>query len=326
MPRVRMPADVEREDQVLAGLTVRQLLIIGMPGLALWGAYSTLGHLVPPLVAAAIAVPVMGAAVAAALVRRDGLSLDRLAWSAVRFLRAPKQRATRTQEPAALPSWISANTPPLPAPLQLPLERIGDEGTLDLGEHGTAIVLSCSTVNFSLRTGSEQNALVQGFGSFLNSLGATAPVQLLVRAESVRLDPVIAAVDAAAPTLPHPALEQAARTHADFLSELAQSRDLLYRQVLLVLREPGSPGSGAAATVRRRAEDAARALAGAGSSARILDGPGVAAVLSSAASPVGRPPPEGLASPEAVITGPPPEDQEDHAYRQEEKDTRQPDE
>ena len=140
-----------------------------------------------------------------------------------------------------------------------------------------------------------------------------------MRAESVRLDPVIAAVDAAAPTLPHPALEQAASAHADFLSDLARTRDLLYRQVLLVLREPGVQGRHGAATVRRRAEDAARALAGAGSSAHVLNGPSVAAVLASAAAPADRPPPpEGLAPPEAVITGPPLQGEEEHVHTQEE--------
>lgn len=319
MSRVRMPADVEREDQVLAGLTVRQLLIIGVPVLLVWAGISALSGTVPMPILVVAGVPLVGAAVAAALVRRDGLSLDRLALAALRFVRAPKRRATHTAQPAPVPSWINAHTPPLPAPLRLPLERIGDDGTLDLGEHGTAIVLSCSTVNFGLRTETEQNALVAGFGNFLNSLGPTTPTQLLVRSESVRLDPVIAAVDAAAPTLPHLALQQAAAAHADFLAELARTRDLLYRQVLLVLREPGVQGRHGAATVRRRAEDAARALAGAGSSAHVLNGPSVAAVLASAAAPTDRPPPpEGLAPPEAVITGPPLQGEEEHVHTQEE--------
>src|SRR5690625_5121852 len=179
MSRIRMPADVEREDQVLAGLTVRQLLIIGVPGLAIWAGISALSATVPMPILIVAGVPLIGAAIAAALVRRDGLSLDRLVWAAVRFMRAPKHRATHAWPPAPLPSWINARTPPLPAPLQLPLERIGDDGTLDLREHGCAVVLECSTVNFSLRTESEQDALVSGFGSFLNSLSPTNPVQLL---------------------------------------------------------------------------------------------------------------------------------------------------
>lgn len=303
MSRVRMPADVEREDKILAGLTVRQLAIIGVPGVGLWAAYSGLGHLVPPIVFVVAAVPVMGAAVAAALARRDGLSLDRLLLAAFRFVRSPKRRATGTPVPAPVPSWVDATTPPLPGPLDLPVKSISDDGVVDLAEHGCAVLVSCSTVSFALRTPAEQAGLVAGFGSYLNSLNS--PVQLLVRAESIKLDPLVDALDRAAPAMPHPALEHAARGHADFLADLAQTRDLLRRQIVLVLRERGGDVSHATSTVRRRAEDAVRGLAATGSRAQVLSGGQVAAVLASAADPASRHvPPEGLSGPTSVITGP----------------------
>ncbi|GAA3744689.1 PrgI family protein [Salinactinospora qingdaonensis] len=304
MARIRMPADIERDDPILAGLTARQLLIIGVPALAVWGAGAVLYPWVPLPVLAVLAVPLVGAAVAAALVRRDGLSLDRLAVAAWRYLRAAKRRTAHPVPTASIPSWIGARATPLPAPLDLPLQAIGDDGTIDLGEHGVAVILSCSTVNFGLRTPEEQAALVSGFASYLNSLAT--PAQFVVRAESVRLDPLIAALDHAAPGLPHPALERAAGDHAAYLAELAESRELLYRQVLMVLRAPASQGRQAVATVRRRADDAARALAGAGTTATVLDGARVAAVLDSAAAPFDATPPgEELASADEVITGAP---------------------
>ncbi|KIH97595.1 hypothetical protein LP52_17900 [Streptomonospora alba] len=311
MVRARMPADIEREDTLLANLTARQLLIIATPALALWGLWSAVGDLVALPVVGAVAVPVMGAAVVAALVRRDGLSLDRLLVAAVGFLRSPKRRSTTAPAAAEVPSWISARPGPLPAPLELPVAAIGDDGVIDLGEHGAALILDCSTVNVGLRTEEERAALVAGFASYLNSLAT--PVQILVRAESVRLDPLVAALDATAPDLPHPALEQAAREHADYLSDLAASHTLLYRRVLLVLREASGTARQQAATLKRRADDAARALAGAGSTATPLDGGAAAAVLAAAADPTrtGGVAPEDLASPDAVIAGPETEQQEE---------------
>ncbi|MEV6820955.1 PrgI family protein [Nocardiopsis dassonvillei] len=297
-----MPADVEREDKILAGLTARQLVIIGLPGIGVWAAYSMLGHLVSPIVVVVVAVPVMGAAVAAALVQRDGLSLDRLMLAAFRFARSPRRRATGAAPAAPLPSWIDATTPPLPSPLNLPLRSVSDDGVVDLAEHGCAVLVSCSTVSFALRTPAEQAGLVNGFASYLNSLNT--PVQILVRAESIHLDPFVDALDQAAPAMPHPALERAARDHADFLAELARSRDLLRRQIVLVLTEPGDVTHGTV-TVRRRAEDAVRGLAAAGSRARVLTGPEVFSVLASATDPSSRHVlPDGLASPDEVITGP----------------------
>jgi len=97
----------------------------------------------------------------------------------------------------------------------------------------------CSTVNFALRTPAEQEGLVAGFGRYLHSL--TAPVQILIRAQRLDLTGQIAELRDRAGGLPHPALEQAALEHADYLAQLAEHSDLLRRQVLLVLREPLHP-------------------------------------------------------------------------------------
>ncbi|GAB3474789.1 PrgI family protein [Nocardiopsis coralliicola] len=303
--RVRMPADVERDDTILAGLTARQLLIIGIPLLAIGGAVSVLIDVVPLPALAAGAVPLAGAAVAAALVRRDGLTLDRLAAAALSFRQSPRHRATHPGPPPEVPSWVTAGTvSELPAPLELPVRAISDDGVIDLAEHGAALLMQCSTVNFALRTDAEQAALINGFSAFLNSL--QGPVQVVMRAEAVRLDPLVAALDQAVPHLPHPALARAAADHADYLAALGERRDLLSRQVLLVLREPSGSGRQGAATLRRRAEDAARALAAAGTTATPLDGPAAAAVLAASADPTDTTaaPPDGLAPPEFTITGP----------------------
>ena len=77
------------------------------------------------------------------------------------------------------------------------------------------MICRASAVTFSLRTPAEQEALVAGFARFLNSLGE--PVEILVRAEPVDLTAAIDALLDAAPGMPHPALEAAARRHARFL-------------------------------------------------------------------------------------------------------------
>jgi hypothetical protein len=89
----------------------------------------------------------------------------------------------------------------------------------------------------------------------------------------------------AAPTLPHPALEAEARAHAAFLAELAGRRDLLRREVLVVLREP--PGTDAAARLHRRAAAAVPALGAAGVALAVLDGPAAASCLARALGSAG---------------------------------------
>jgi hypothetical protein len=133
-------------------------------------------------------------------------------------------------------------------------------------------------VNFALRTPSEQDALVASFGRWLN--GLNAPVQLLVRTHRLDLSETVERLRAAAPSLPHPALEAAAAEHADYLEALAARRDVLHRQVLLTAREP-HPGRGrtraagldvsAPMRLHRRLDEAARALSGAQITVRAFD-------------------------------------------------------
>jgi hypothetical protein len=82
----RIPADVEREDRVLAGLTLRQLAILVVVGLVLYAAYAATRTVVPPLAfALAVAAPVTVASALVVLNSRDGLSLDRLLLAALCF-------------------------------------------------------------------------------------------------------------------------------------------------------------------------------------------------------------------------------------------------
>ncbi|WP_432850630.1 PrgI family protein [Amycolatopsis sp. CA-161197] len=263
---VRVPADVDRPDRILGPLTARQLAILGIAGLGLCGLYSLTRTVVALPVFLIVAVPLGLTFTVLALGQRDGLSLDRLALAAVRQLLSPRHRVAAPEGVRAAPAWLTAQQPeshtrgrkrrpvsaePVsPAPLELPATGVADTGAqagiVDLGADGLAVIAVCSTVNFSLRMPAEQEALVASFARYLHSL--TAPVQILVRAERLDLAPQITQLRARAGGLPHPALEAAARDHADFLAELTAQADLLRRQVLLVLREPLRTGPTAAAS------------------------------------------------------------------------------
>jgi PrgI family protein len=308
----RIPADIDREDRVLAGLTAHQVAILAAAGVLLWGLYWATNRLVPLPVYGAVAAP-LGAAVAAlALGRRDGLSLDRLALVAFRQARSPRRMVTAPSGVAPPPAWVAARAAgagPLPAPLRLPARRVRADGVIDLEPDRSVVLAACSTVNFALKTGMEQEALVAVFARYLNSL--SGPLQVLIRAERVDLAPSIAALEEAAPGLPHPALEDAAREHAAFLADLATRRDLLRRQVLLAFPDTSSAGLSTvpAGTVgasgewaRRYAEDAVRALAPAGVAVAVLDGAQALAVLAAAFDPDTATPLAGLSAPDEVIT------------------------
>ena len=167
---------------------------------------------------------------------------------------------------------------PLPAPLRLPARGVTADGLVDLGPDGTTGLVAASTVAFGLRTPAEQNGLVAGFARWLHSLDG--PAQILVRARRVDLTHLADRLVRQAPSLPDPALEDAARAHAAFLEQLATGRELLHRQVTVAVRSTRSPGHTA-----HQATETVRALSGCEVAARVLDPADAAVTLADALNP-----------------------------------------
>lgn len=281
--RVRVPADVERPDRILAGLTARQLAIVAVAAVVLWGGYVATRRVVPVAAFGAVAVPIAALATLLALGKVEGVSADRFLVAAWRQHRAPRRLVPASGGVAPPPAALAGSVGPLPAPLRLGFASVCADGTLDLGADGRALVCRASPITFSLRTPTEQEALVAAFARYLNSL--SQPVEIVVRAEPVDLAPAVEGLLQAAPGLPHPALEAAAREHASFLCELGATRALLRREVLVVLREAGRATD--AEHLSRLAAEASASLGAAGVSLSVLDQAAAADALRRALDPAG---------------------------------------
>ncbi|MGC4804996.1 PrgI family protein [Micromonospora sp. DT233] len=297
--RARMPADIDAPDKVAYGLTWRQLAILAVAGTAFYAAWNGLRAVVAPQAVIFAGVVFGGAVFALVVGRRDGLPMDLWLLHAVRHSHSPKALSSCGDHAASVPEWVQSpkGRLPLPAPLRLPADAIDDDGEIAVGGDRAAIV-AATTINLTLRTATEQAALIDGFGRWLNSL--STPTQVVVSAQPVDLASHARTVADAARTQPHPALEAACADHAAFLADLAEHRDPLRRQVLVITR--AAPGEQGSHTARRQADDTVRALSGLGVTARTLDGPAATAALVAAADPYRTPRPGGLAAPDTVIT------------------------
>ncbi|NGM14248.1 PrgI family protein [Verrucosispora sp. CWR15] len=281
--RARVPADIERADRIAFGMSGRQLVILAVAGLLLYAAWTAVATLVHPVVFLAGAMPVAAGAFLLAVGRRDGISLDAWVLAALRHRRSPRRLVPADGPVIPAPAWVqTAAGPgdrlPLPAPLRLPAKGITVDGLIDLGSDGTTGLVAASTVAFGLRTSGEQNALVAGFARWLHSLDG--PAQIVVRAQRVDLTYLADRFLAAAPGLPHSALEEAANAHVAFLDDLAARRELLHRQITVAVRSR----RGAHHTAHTAAETV-RALAGCEVPARLLDGPDAAVRLAASLDP-----------------------------------------
>jgi type IV secretory pathway TrbD component len=275
VPRTVVPADIDTPDQIAWGLSFRQLAIIAGPTGCLWAAYTRFPTVLPALGWVGLAIVVLAVAVVVALGRRDGLPLDVWVRHGLSLRVQPRVLAPGTPV-AGRELLVTSGTPVTPAPLRSPITRIESDGALVV-EGSARAVIACGTTSVVLRTGTEQAALLEGFGRWLNAL--TGPCQILVRAARHDLAPHAGDVLEAAPGLPHPALRAAATEYAGFLLDLDGEREPLRRQVLAVV------------TGAHARDTSVRALTSLGITARPLDGPCVSTALAAALDPYNPPVP-----------------------------------
>ncbi|MER6062382.1 PrgI family protein [Streptomyces sp. NPDC001792] len=287
----RIPADISRPDRLLGPFTARQTAILAVAALVLYGGWWATRPFMKPLAYAVLVFPIAGAVAALAVGRREGIGLDRFLLCALAHVRAPKRQVHAPEGVPPLPSavpgrWATAEGWS-PAAVRMPYGGITADGVLDLHREGKAALATCSTVNFELRSPGEQQSLTAAFARWLNSL--TGPTQLLVRCHRIDLVPLADTLQQDAATLPHPALERAARAHADFLADLATGRNLLGRQIVLVAREeaavPGMRRHAGEGRVRQRVAEAAHALTAAEITVTPLDAEQSAEVVRAACNP-----------------------------------------
>lgn len=256
---VRIPSNIDQEDRILAGLTVRQLVIVAVPAVLLWASYFATRAFVPLYVFGPIAIVASGVVGTVAVVKRDGISMDRFALAAIRYQRNPRRLVPE------VPEWNADNL----AMLTLPVVGIDTSGVIDLGDKGAALICRVDAIDISLLSEVEQEATVAAFGRFANSLQST--VQFVLHTESADLSQMIDDLRSAARSLASVQLERAALEHCAFLSDLSVRHDVLQRRVYVVLRETGSVDV-SEALLMQRATEAATALRSAGVELQALDG------------------------------------------------------
>jgi PrgI family protein len=305
--RVRIPADVDRPDQILGRLTARQLLLLA-PAVVLAVVLARAGAafgLPLPLVVT-VCMPPLAVGLVLAVTGRDGLSLDRYVAAAWAYRRTPKLHLPPV---GPTPGWLpevgaAGRGGAVPArPLARQVDRAG---VVDLGPDGVAVLAAVDGLPAtSLASEGDRARRLAAMAGMLD--GLSGPIQITVRTVPAGLTPLISRPRAGAPGLAHPALAAAATAHADYLSGLAARRAPLAREILLTAHEPVSGGGPARQVAAGRAlarlDDAAGRLAPAGLAVRVLTGEHVARVLAAAAHPTGPPPPPGT---QPAVTSPSP--------------------
>lgn len=115
--------------------------------------------------------------------------------------------------------------------------QIGIKGVRDniliLPDNRYRAVLSTSSVNFELQSADEQDALVDNFQSFLNSLAT--PIQVLVRIRELDVDRYIEDFETARAGETQAIYKQQMQSYGNFIRELVAGNKILSRRFYVVI-------------------------------------------------------------------------------------------
>lgn len=94
-------------------------------------------------------------------------------------------------------------------------------------------VLETSSVNFELKSESEQDVIIEGYQNFLNSL--SFPLQILVRIREVYIEDYLQTIQAKVIQETHEDQKKQLLNYSDFLQSLVQGNKILSRKFYIVV-------------------------------------------------------------------------------------------
>lgn len=107
------------------------------------------------------------------------------------------------------------------------------DGVLLLPNNNYRLVLSISSVNFELKSEAEQDALIDTYQSFLNSLGCD--IQILVRIREMDMDKYIAEFNNRVKREKQKIYKEQLRNYTRFVKSLINANKILSRQFYVVI-------------------------------------------------------------------------------------------
>lgn len=114
----------------------------------------------------------------------------------------------------------------------LPIAEIHDN-TVILKNGGMRAILQTTSVNFNLKSEEEQNSLIYGYQSFLNSL--EFPIQILVRSKKLDIDKYLDNLSAIQEKQENELLRQQTGEYHEYIEKLVEYADIMEKKFYVIV-------------------------------------------------------------------------------------------
>jgi type IV secretory pathway VirB4 component len=107
------------------------------------------------------------------------------------------------------------------------------DGVLILPDHHYRQILSVSSVNFELKSEDEQDALIETYQNFLNSLAS--PLQIIVRVREMNVDKYLEEISSGIAVEKQEVYKQQMKNYVEFVQSLITTNKILTRKFYIVV-------------------------------------------------------------------------------------------
>ncbi|MDP7477505.1 MAG: hypothetical protein QF442_03595 [Candidatus Peribacteraceae bacterium] len=114
----------------------------------------------------------------------------------------------------------------------VPISEIRNDTVL-LKKGGLRAVLEVETLNFNLKSETEQLGIIAGYESFINTL--TFPLQIVVRSTKVNIDPYIEQIHKKAVMQENDLLREQTESYAMFVEKIVEVADIMQKKFLVIV-------------------------------------------------------------------------------------------
>jgi hypothetical protein len=114
----------------------------------------------------------------------------------------------------------------------LPISEIRNDTVL-LKNGGLRAVLAVEALNFNLKSETEQQGIIAGYGAFLNTV--TFPLQIVIRSTRTNIDDYLANLRTIAGTQPNELLKNQTLGYVAFMQRLLEVADIMQKRFYLVI-------------------------------------------------------------------------------------------
>ena len=114
----------------------------------------------------------------------------------------------------------------------IPISEIRND-TVILKKGGMRAVLEVTALNFNLKSETEQQGIISGYESFINTI--MFPLQILIRSTKVNIDPYIDQIKERASAQENALLRDQTESYAVFIEKIVEVADIMQKRFLVIV-------------------------------------------------------------------------------------------